>query len=110
MAEGSRARGRPKLRFKDKCKISMSRCNIDHKTWEQLAADRSSWKSAVTLGTKYHENAIIFGLEAKRQRRKNGNPEPCGTQLTCRNCSRSFTSTLAGSTTRDAARVNSNAA
>ena len=42
MAEGSRARGRPKLRFKDKCKISMSRCNIDHKTWEQLTADRSS--------------------------------------------------------------------
>ena len=53
----------------------------------------------MTLGTKYHENAIIFGLEAKRQRRKNRNPEPAEI------AQEALHQTLAGSATRDAARV-----
>ena len=38
LAQGKRQRGKPKLRYKDTCKVSLSRCNIDVKTWEERAS------------------------------------------------------------------------
>ena len=41
LAQGKRQRGRPKLRYKDTCKVSLSRCDIDVKTWEETAEQNS---------------------------------------------------------------------
>ena len=35
LADGSRKRGRPKLRYKDTLKASLKSCLIDPDTWEQ---------------------------------------------------------------------------
>ena len=39
LADGSRKRGRPKLRYKDTLKASLKDCHIDPETWEQSASD-----------------------------------------------------------------------
>lgn len=41
LSSGKSPTGRPKPRFKDTCKDSMLRMNIDHYSWELVAADRS---------------------------------------------------------------------
>ena len=43
LATGLRKRGRPCLRYKDVCKRDMLQANIDPKTWESLAAERTLW-------------------------------------------------------------------
>ena len=40
LCEGSRNRGRPKLRFKDVMKRNMKQRNINNNTWQQTAEDR----------------------------------------------------------------------
>ena len=75
---GNRAKGSPKLRFKDKCKSSLTRCKINEQTWEKLAEDRAAWKASVTVGTKHHENTIFSDLKAKCKKRKEAKIEPCG--------------------------------
>ena len=94
MAQGSRQRGRPKLRYKDKCKSSMVKCNINPTNWEQVATDRSAWKSAVRKGAQLYENNTISDMIEKRQRRKENPPEPCGTSLSCNHCNRNCSSNI----------------
>ena len=45
LADGKRNIGRPALRFKDACKRDMKTLNIDTTTWEEIADDRSKWRS-----------------------------------------------------------------
>ena len=54
MSQGTRQRGRPKLRYKDKCKSTMMKCNINPAEWERLAVDRSAWKSTVRKGVQQY--------------------------------------------------------
>ena len=44
---GHRERGAPKKRFKDNLKKSLTTCNIDHKQWSDLAADRVAWRHTI---------------------------------------------------------------
>ena len=44
LCEGSRNRGRPKLRFTDIMKSNMKQRNINNNTWQQTAEDRQVWR------------------------------------------------------------------
>ena len=86
---GKRRRGRPHLRFKDTCKSSLSKCNIDSRTWEELAVDRMAWREAVHHGTNQREQNVINNITELRQRRKQSSAnDPCGTYLQCKFCNR----------------------
>ena len=47
LCEGSRNRGRPKLRFKDVMKRNMKQKNINNNTWQQTAEDRPGWRRKI---------------------------------------------------------------
>ena len=83
LAQGKRQRGRPKLGYKDTCKISLSRCDIGLKSWEETAEDKTTWKTAVKEGTVLLENSVINNQIEKRQCRSDNhrNSERCGTSL-----------------------------
>ena len=49
LCEGSRNRGRPKLRFKDVMKRNMKERNINNNIWQQTAEDRPGWRRKIKL-------------------------------------------------------------
>ena len=70
LAQGSRATGRPHLRFKDVCKRDLKALNIDLNTWEETASQRATWRSTVREGLNNLEASLRQQAEAKRQMRK----------------------------------------
>ena len=70
LATGLRKRGRPCLRYKDVCKRDMLQANIDPKTWESLAEERTLLRSKVLERTRTAE-AIKIAREEERRARKN---------------------------------------
>ena len=70
LATGKRKRGRPCLRFKDVCKKDMSLAQIDYKTWETIAEERTSWRAKVREGIHVAEASLIALSEERRARRK----------------------------------------
>ena len=86
LAEGKRAVGRPKLRFKDICKNSMEDFSIDCNDWENLASDRSAWRSSLRTAAKNYDNVLLNKLIQKRQTRKDGGQN--NTSLICSHCGR----------------------
>ena len=96
LAQGKRPRGRPKLRYKDTCKTSLSKCEIDVNTWEEKVENRTTWRTVVKEGTASLENNLRNMQVEKRQRRKenNSNVERQATSLICKYCNRSCTSNI----------------
>ena len=47
LASGTRARGRPRLRFLDVIKRDLHAFNISKEGWETKANDRAAWKAAL---------------------------------------------------------------
>ena len=88
LSQGKRERGRPKLRYKDVCKNSLSKCEIDVKTWEEIAVDRAAWRTTVKEGSIVLENSLKKNQVEKRERRKENNAECGGISLVCKHCSR----------------------
>lgn len=70
LAEGERKRGRPCLRFKDVCKRDMALAHISFDTWEETAADRTDWRTAVKNGTNLAEATLKIKWAERRARRK----------------------------------------
>ena len=70
LATGHHPAGRLALRFKDVCKRDLKLADIDPGTWEQIAGDRSAWRSAVRKGVRSGEHKQNRLLEDKRQRMK----------------------------------------
>ena len=70
LADGSRKRGRPKLRYKDTLKASFKDCHIDPETWEQSASDRPAWRHQVWKGANSYEKHRIAKKKEQRRRRK----------------------------------------
>ena len=70
LATGMRKRGRHCLRFKDVCKKDMTLAQIDHKTWETIAVERTSWRAKVREGIQVAEASLTARSEEKRARRK----------------------------------------
>ena len=74
LSAGSRAQGRPKLRFPDVCKRDLKSLDIDVKTWKDLAADRRKWRHELHTGLARSEGKQRQTAEEKRARRKNRQP------------------------------------
>ena len=72
IAVGKRSRGRSKLGYKDVCKRDMKALQIDPENWEDIAADRSSWRCLLhkQLIMKEDEEKITNEAIEKRTRRK----------------------------------------
>ena len=70
LAVGKRPRGRPQLRYKDVCKRDMRALEIDPESWEDIAADRSSWRCLLHKQPKEGEEKITNEAIEKRTRRK----------------------------------------
>ncbi|KAK3864573.1 hypothetical protein Pcinc_029756 [Petrolisthes cinctipes] len=47
LATGQRSIGRLQLRYKNVCKRDMKALDINTNSWEDLAADRTSWRSTL---------------------------------------------------------------
>ena len=62
--------GRPQLRYKDVCKRDMRALGIDPESWENNAADRSSWRCLLHKQLKEGEEMITNEAIEKRTRRK----------------------------------------
>ena len=69
LATGSRRRGRPHLRFKDVCKRDMKACNINTKSWEAFADNRTMWKQTVSQGLESGEKAVRTANDGARAKR-----------------------------------------
>ncbi|KAK3889203.1 hypothetical protein Pcinc_006774 [Petrolisthes cinctipes] len=91
LANGTRPRGAPKLRYKDQLKRTLALTNIDPSSWEQTARDRATWRRAVHHGTTAFEEKRKENEEAKRRRRRERQeqPRPPPT-LPCELCPRLF--------------------
>ena len=70
LVDGSRKRGRPKLRYKDTLKASLKDCSIDPNTWEKLASDRTAWRQQVWKGASEFEADRIAKKKEQRRKRK----------------------------------------
>ena len=89
LVEGKRNRGAPRKRFKDQLKKQLSQAGINCATWEQLAADRGSWRTTAHGGAQCFEDARREEMEEKRRRRKDAaTQDPTGQIHTCPHCSR----------------------
>ncbi|KAK3871494.1 hypothetical protein Pcinc_023359 [Petrolisthes cinctipes] len=76
LANGTRPRGAPKLRYKDQLKRTLALTNIDPSSWEQTARDRATWRRAVHHGTTAFEEKRKENEEAKRRRRRERPEQP----------------------------------
>ena len=70
LATGSRRTGHPQLRYRDVVKCDMKAVDIDTETWENLAADRSQWRGAMTKHLKTGEDKLTQAATERRVRRK----------------------------------------
>ena len=70
LSTGHRERGAPKKRFKDSLKKSLTTCNIDHRQWSDLAADRVAWRHTIHQAAAQFEVDRKNSLKDKRPRRK----------------------------------------
>ena len=86
---GSRPVGRPALRFKDVCKRDMKNRDINPSNWENMAADRNSWKDAVKTGAHVGNQKKVQQWEERRERRQQGSESAPPSQevvFTCSKC------------------------
>ena len=82
LCNGSRATGRPKLRYKDVVKKDMKDLGINIADWEEEAADRPRWRATLTRQLKEGEEKLREAWTEKRQRRK----EEKDPTYTCNDC------------------------
>lgn len=61
---GKRPKGRPRLRYKDTIKRDLKDFAIPSNTWEQLAADRPTWRASIRAGT----SESVRNFESMRMR------------------------------------------
>lgn len=95
LVEGTRALGRPYLRFKDACKRDMKKCGISVDSWEDLAADRATWRHEVRTGVERREEERDRHQEEKKMKRKTSKSQPLEiTPLVCTVCQRNCQSRI----------------
>ncbi|XP_063614375.1 uncharacterized protein LOC134787527 [Penaeus indicus] len=70
LSTGHRDRGAPKKRYKDSLKKSLGACQIDHRQWSTLAADRQAWCHTVHQAVASFEDSHRSNLKEKRRTRK----------------------------------------
>ncbi|XP_063600256.1 uncharacterized protein LOC134776430 [Penaeus indicus] len=70
LSTGHRDGGAPKKRYKDSLKKSLGACQIDHRQWSTLAADRQAWRHTVHQAVASFEDSRRSNLKEKRRTRK----------------------------------------
>ena len=89
LALGKRPTGRHQLRYKDGSirHFNMKAIDIDTMSWEGIAADRTTWRSALKQHVKTGEDKLMTAAADKRARRKEGSssirPETAHICVTC---------------------------
>jgi hypothetical protein len=87
LATGKRPTGRPYKRYKDVFKKDLKDTAIETVNWEQLAADRYTWRSVVKKGLKNFECNTIQLAEQKRLRtRAQRQAEQTPSSYKCEQC------------------------
>lgn len=92
LATGKRPTGRPRLRFSDVVKRDMKALQMNHTSWEALAADRLTWRSVMTTGLALGEDQIRQAADERRARRHN--PTPPDSVFLCTKCNRACRSRI----------------
>ena len=88
LASGKRSVGRPQLRYKDVCKRDMKALDINTENWEEVATDRSKWRSVLHKQLKSGEEKILTTASVKRAKRKARTSAATPTAHTCSKCGR----------------------
>ncbi|KAI8516013.1 hypothetical protein Bbelb_068260 [Branchiostoma belcheri] len=70
LKQGQRNLGRPLKRYRDNLKANLKSCNIDANSWEEIAHDRTAWRSQCKLGTRIFEANRSAAIKEKKERRK----------------------------------------
>lgn len=70
VAEGKRAPGGQKKRFKDNIKTNPKKGHIDLKAWEDMATDRATWRNIVCEGAAQYNADLHHAAQDKRRLRK----------------------------------------
>ena len=79
LASGQRGIGHPQLRYKDACKRDMRALDININSWEELAADCTSWRSTLHKKLQSGEKKLTVAAAEKRAHKKEmaaNRPEP----------------------------------
>ena len=87
--QGHRNVGRPWLRYKDKLKSNLSAVGIPHNNFEQVASNRSKWRSLCHNGIQKSQTVSFTKLQAARERTKAAVNIPATmarNPLTCPSC------------------------
>ena len=71
METGSRATGRPLLRYSDVCRRDLRETAIDQDLWEEVAAVRGAWRQAVYGGLATLEEKRAEAETTRRQKKRN---------------------------------------
>ena len=74
LASGKRSVGRPQLRYKDVCKHDMKALDINTENWEEIAADRSKWRSVLHKQLKSGEEKILTHSQRKETQAEGTHP------------------------------------
>ena len=94
LQEGKRSNGGQKKRYKDILKVSLKDFSIPTVSWEQIAQDRTKWRSLIKRGAGEYEAKRISEAEQKRAQRKartKASPtELSSSDLSCSICNRQF--------------------
>ena len=92
LRDGKRNVGAPRRRYKDQLKQQLTRCDIDHRSWETLAANRSAWRTTTKKAVEGFEEVRTQTAKEKRRRRKEATAQtvdPCDQPMfLCAKCKR----------------------
>jgi septal ring factor EnvC (AmiA/AmiB activator) len=80
LQHGKRSLGGQKKRYKDSLKTSLKTFQMDPNNWEELAADRESWRSKIRSCAENHEARRLNDAQEKRAKRKNRQRSPSACQ------------------------------
>lgn len=70
LSSGKRSLGGQSKRYRHTLKASLKCCDISPDTWEDVALDRSTWRSLIKSGTAAYESERISVAKQKRLQRK----------------------------------------
>ena len=94
LAQGKRNAGGQKKRYRDQTLRILKTCQIDHKQLEELANNRTNWRSTVYKHLRQHEEDRISWLKERRQKRKESKITTSTTEHVCSECGRSCLSPI----------------
>lgn len=91
LATGKIPTGRPYTRYKDVCKQDLKDTAIETVNWEQLAADRCTWRSVVKKGLKNFEcNTIQLAEQNRLRTRAQRQAEQTPSSYKCEQCDKDW--------------------